>query len=267
MRVCHYCAILLTTSISNANLSTDDTSNLSATATALSNISAPTNSNTNPKAEIDTTKLEIIDGSLSTDLQFFHTISRISTMEFGHWQYSASFPFELEELSTMPLFSGAALEEKPITVMYTDAKVDGHSIKLILDNGSAGSIITKQLMNQLGHQVDYAASARIITADGATKTLIGKIDDFFFKVNGIIILIKILVMEATQYQALTTNLTTPFIKFEEKKKKPTWEAYQLPPILSWDKPKKGKQREKLTWETDDLTWTNNNNNQLTSNWD
>ncbi|KAG9289439.1 hypothetical protein G9A89_008000 [Geosiphon pyriformis] len=79
----------------------------------------------------------------------------------------------------MPLFSRAVLEKKPITTMYTDAKVDGHSIKLILDSESADSIITQQLMDQLG--------------------------DFSFEVNSIIILIKVLVMEATQYQALVGN--------------------------------------------------------------
>ncbi|KAG9295212.1 hypothetical protein G9A89_006193 [Geosiphon pyriformis] len=61
------------------------------------------------------------------------------------------FPFKLKELSATPLFSGAALKEKPITVMYTDAKVDGYSIKLTLDSESAGSIITRQLIDQLGH--------------------------------------------------------------------------------------------------------------------
>ncbi|KAG9297200.1 hypothetical protein G9A89_019481 [Geosiphon pyriformis] len=59
----------------------------------------------------------------------------------------AIFSFELEEPSNVPLFSGAALKEKPIMAMYTDAKVDGHSIKLILDSGSADSIITQQLMD------------------------------------------------------------------------------------------------------------------------
>ncbi|KAG9293898.1 hypothetical protein G9A89_019236 [Geosiphon pyriformis] len=110
---------------------------------------------------------------------------------------AAIFPFELEETVNPLLFSGAALEKKPITVMYTDAKVNGHSIKLILDSGSAGSIITKQLMNQLGCQVDCAASARIIIADRATKTPIGKIDDFPIEINGITIPIKVLVMKAT----------------------------------------------------------------------
>ncbi|KAG9295043.1 hypothetical protein G9A89_017837 [Geosiphon pyriformis] len=62
----------------------------------------------------------------------------------------AIFSFKLKELSTMSLFNGAALEKKSITAIYTDVKVDGHLIKLILDNGSAGSIITRQLMDQLG---------------------------------------------------------------------------------------------------------------------
>ncbi|KAG9286843.1 hypothetical protein G9A89_012393 [Geosiphon pyriformis] len=66
----------------------------------------------------------------------------------------AIFPFNLKKTIKIPLFSGAALEEKPITAIYTNAKIDGHAIKLILDSGSAGSIITRQLMDQLGCQVD-----------------------------------------------------------------------------------------------------------------
>ncbi|KAG9286075.1 hypothetical protein G9A89_022752 [Geosiphon pyriformis] len=172
---------------------------------------------------------------------------------------------------------------KPITTMYTDAKVKEQSIKLILDSG---------------RQVDQAASARIITADGVIKTPIGEINDFSFEVNSIMTSIKVLVMEATQYQALVgndwlfkVNLTyqgqhiyvpamcghfkTPpreklLIELEEEKEKPTWEAYQmswadkehnkLPPIFFWDdsNKRKGKQKEELTWEIDDLTWTDNN---------
>ncbi|KAG9307510.1 hypothetical protein G9A89_017340 [Geosiphon pyriformis] len=86
--------------------------------------------------------------------------------------------FELEETINPPLFSKAALKEKPITMMYTNVKVDGHSIKLILDSGSAGSIITRQFIDQLSHQVDRTASTRIITANRVTKTPIGEIDDF-----------------------------------------------------------------------------------------
>ncbi|KAG9299188.1 hypothetical protein G9A89_013836 [Geosiphon pyriformis] len=118
---------------------------------------------------------------------------------------AAIFLFEIEELTETPLFSGATLEEKPIMVMYTDAKINSQFIKLILDSGLAGSIITRQFIDQLGHQVDQAANARIITADGATKTPIGKIDNLPIEINGITVLIKILVIEATQYQALVGN--------------------------------------------------------------
>ncbi|KAG9304295.1 hypothetical protein G9A89_019857 [Geosiphon pyriformis] len=198
---------------------------------------------------------------------------------------TAIFPFNLEEMIEILLFSGAALEEKPITTMYIDAKIDGHAIKLILDNGSAGSIITRQLMDQLG-----------------------EIDNLPIEINNIMVPIKVLVMEATQYQALIgndslsktnavldwimqelqlsqngqhtqvpavcghfkpTNLQ-PLIKLEEKTKKPTWEAYQISwanidhnellPILAWNKDdhEKGKQKEEHTWETTIGTWIDDN---------
>ncbi|KAG9285100.1 hypothetical protein G9A89_009911 [Geosiphon pyriformis] len=106
---------------------------------------------------------------------------------------TAIFSFELKELVEMLLFSKAALESKLITAIYTNAKFDGQHIKLILDNRSTSSIITKQLINQLGYQVNCAASAQIITADNTTKIFISKIDDFSFEVNGIITFIKVLV--------------------------------------------------------------------------
>ncbi|KAG9287194.1 hypothetical protein G9A89_001602 [Geosiphon pyriformis] len=83
------------------------------------------------------------------------------------------------------------LEEKPITAMYTIAKVNSQTIKLILDSGPAG--------------INHAASTRIITANEATKTPIGKIDNLPIEINDITILIKVFVMEATQYQAFIGN--------------------------------------------------------------
>ncbi|KAG9293897.1 hypothetical protein G9A89_019235 [Geosiphon pyriformis] len=159
------------TNLSTTNLSANNTHHLSAT---------------NPKTKTDTIKLEIVDDHLSTNSQFLEPAIKISTIESRHWELSkpkfptlfkssatitknkllnAIFPFELKKLSIIPLFSGATLEEKLIITMYTDAKVNGHFIKQILDSGSAGNIITKQLMNQLGYQVDHTASARIITTN------------------------------------------------------------------------------------------------------
>ncbi|KAG9284341.1 hypothetical protein G9A89_023598 [Geosiphon pyriformis] len=283
---------LLVSSISTSNLSAAVTSNISTTAT--NNLSTPTDPNTtpklttqqNPKTENDSTELEIDDGSPSTDPQFFTATIWITPAEFGYWStpesefpelfkspeqpltsnispatitknesLSTIFPFEFKETAVIPLFSGAAIEAKPITAIYTDAKVKGQSIKLILDSGFAGSIITKQLMDQLGHRVDRAASARIITANGATKTPIGEIDNFLFEVNGIMTPIKVLVIEATQYQAL---VETP-ANVSELTHMCSGHHNKLLPILFWDdsNKEKGKQKEELTWETNDLTWTDN----------
>ncbi|KAG9306530.1 hypothetical protein G9A89_004727 [Geosiphon pyriformis] len=112
---------------------------------------------------------------------------------------AAIFPFELEENEAM--FSRAALDEKcPITAIYMEATVNNTSIKLILDSRFTGSIVMLQLVNQLSFKVDYAAMSQIITADGSTKLPHGKIDSFSFKINGIVIPTKVLVMDATQYQ-------------------------------------------------------------------
>ncbi|KAG9301832.1 hypothetical protein G9A89_004511 [Geosiphon pyriformis] len=101
--------------------------------------------------------------SISTYLPATDAAANLSTTNISDSNLSAA-------ATKVPLFSRAAFEEKPITVMYTNAKVDGQFIKLILDSGSAGSIITQQLMDQLDHQVDCTVSAHIITANGTTKT-------------------------------------------------------------------------------------------------
>ncbi|KAG9295052.1 hypothetical protein G9A89_017846 [Geosiphon pyriformis] len=141
---------------------------------------------------------------------------------------TAIFLFKLEESTSTPLFSKATLEEKPITVMYTDAKVDGYFIKSILD-------------------IDCAASARIIMANGETKTPIGKIDNFSFEVNGIITSIK--------YQALVGNdwlvKTNTVLNWNTQKLQ--LKAYQvfwvntkynkLPPVFSWNNKEKEKKED------------------------
>ncbi|KAG9299790.1 hypothetical protein G9A89_013150 [Geosiphon pyriformis] len=276
-------ATLLTISILNANLLTNNTSNLLATATThLSAAASGTEYAQNPNSQNYLSLLIIPEDAQRNNPEtnqyptLTNNILPVTITE--NKLLDTIFLFELEEPSIMPLFSKATLEKKLITAMYTNAKVDDHSIKLILNSGSAGSIITKQLMDQLDHRVDRAASARIITTDGATKTPISEIDDFPFEVNGIIIPIKILVIEAIQYQALelqlsqnttcsyfkTTNLTTPLIKFEKEEKKPTWKAYQiswadtehneLPPEWKEKTKKKGKGKEERLISTSTTTY-------------
>ncbi|KAG9306656.1 hypothetical protein G9A89_004203 [Geosiphon pyriformis] len=89
----------------------------------------------------------------------------------------------VQELISMLLFSKAAFKKKPIITIYTNAKVNGYSIKLILNNGSAGSIITQQLMNQLGCRVDHTASTKIITTNRITKTPIEEQEQWLEEIN------------------------------------------------------------------------------------
>ncbi|KAG9302256.1 hypothetical protein G9A89_008747 [Geosiphon pyriformis] len=116
------------------------------------------------------------------------------------------FPFEFEANESPFLLSNAvANEQKAITAMYTEAKVEGKPIRLILDSGSAGSIITYQLMQQLKRNVDRPAQTVIVTVDGMKKTPVREINNFPFTLDGITISVKVLVMDAPQYQALIRN--------------------------------------------------------------
>ncbi|KAG9291669.1 hypothetical protein G9A89_022088 [Geosiphon pyriformis] len=93
------------------------------------------------------------------------------------------FPFEFEaNESPFLLNNTAANEQKAITAMYTEAEVEGKTIRLILDTQTV-----------------------IVTADGMKKTSVGKIDNFPFTLDGITIPVKVLVMDAPQYQALVGN--------------------------------------------------------------
>ncbi|KAG9299124.1 hypothetical protein G9A89_020437 [Geosiphon pyriformis] len=110
------------------------------------------------------------------------------------------FPFKFEaNESPFLLSSAAANEQKAITAMYTETEAEGKPIRLILDSGSTGSIITYQLMQQLKKNVDRPAQTVIITTDGMKKTPVGEIDNFLFTLDRITIPVKVLVIDALQY--------------------------------------------------------------------
>ncbi|KAG9298508.1 hypothetical protein G9A89_016505 [Geosiphon pyriformis] len=272
-------ANLSTTSISSSNLSAAVTSNISIT--TISNLLTPTNSNTiseltskqNPQTKNDTIKLKIGNGNLPTNPQSIQPIFGIISQNYLSFLIipenassnnletnqksltnnippatvtndkllTAIFLFEFEKLSFTLLFSRAVFEEKPITIMYTDAKINGHSIKLILD-------------------IDQTANAKIITADGTTKTPIGKIDNLPIEINGIIVLIKVLVMEATQYQAL--------VVFWANKDSNSNGAFgidnELSLILFWNDKRKKTQKEEPTWNANQAWVTDNDQDKITT---
>ncbi|KAG9290601.1 hypothetical protein G9A89_011564 [Geosiphon pyriformis] len=93
------------------------------------------------------------------------------------------FPFEFKtNESPFMLSNAAANKQKAITAMYTEAEVEGKAIHLILNTQTV-----------------------IVTVDGMKKTPVGEIDNFLFTLDGITIPVKVLVIDAPQYQALVRN--------------------------------------------------------------
>ncbi|KAG9289991.1 hypothetical protein G9A89_010297 [Geosiphon pyriformis] len=156
-----------------------------------------------------------------------------------------SFKFEANE-SPFLLSNTTINEQKAITVMYIEATVKEKPIRLILNSESTRSIITYQLIQQLQRTVDRPAQTVIVIADGMKKTPVGKIDNFPFIINGIIIPVKVLVMDTPQYQALKLKISyqgqytivpatcgtfnkqsekAPVFEFEEEKEMPLTETY------------------------------------------
>ncbi|KAG9288047.1 hypothetical protein G9A89_017642 [Geosiphon pyriformis] len=116
------------------------------------------------------------------------------------------FLFEFEANKSLFLLSNIAVnKQKAITAMYTKATVEEKPICLILDSGLAGSIITYQLMQQLKQNIDRPAQTVIVTANDMKKTSVEEINDFPFTIDRITIPVKVLVINALQYQALVGN--------------------------------------------------------------
>ncbi|KAG9305953.1 hypothetical protein G9A89_016606 [Geosiphon pyriformis] len=99
------------------------------------------------------------------------------------------FPFEFEANELPFLLSNAAVnKQKAITAIE-----------------SAKSIITYQLIQQLNQNVNRPTQTVIVTTDGIKKTPVREIDNFPFTIDRIIISVKVLVMDAPQYQPFVGN--------------------------------------------------------------
>ncbi|KAG9289639.1 hypothetical protein G9A89_014374 [Geosiphon pyriformis] len=136
--------------------------------------------------------------------------------------------------------------DKLITALYTDVKVGGIDIKLILDSRSA---------------VDHAITARIITADGNTKTLIGEIDNFPFEINGIQIPTK--KTTGCQKPMLLSTGTPKNFNSYSMDSMPEFQLYTLiPPIIKTYQKEKGKDRAKEEPQSLSLRYVTSNQRNL-----
>ncbi|KAG9299900.1 hypothetical protein G9A89_005429 [Geosiphon pyriformis] len=127
--------------VTNLSTTSISTSNLSITATGFRQRNPGTGSTQNPNSQnylsfLVTPEDATTNNSESNPSQTTLTNNILPAMVTKNESLAAIFSFKLEETINPPLFSRAVLEEK---------------LKLILDSGSAGSIITRQLIDQLGH--------------------------------------------------------------------------------------------------------------------
>ncbi|KAG9288224.1 hypothetical protein G9A89_020530 [Geosiphon pyriformis] len=142
------------------------------------------------------------------------------------------FLFEFKANKLLFLLSNAATnKQKAITAMYTEAEVEGKTIRLILNSGSTGSIITYQLIQQLKRNVDRPAQTVIVTANDMKKTPVGEIDNFLFTLDRITIPVKVLVIDAPQYQALVPATYSTFNKCSEKAPAFEFELEEKKPLI------------------------------------
>ncbi|KAG9297983.1 hypothetical protein G9A89_018811 [Geosiphon pyriformis] len=126
------------------------------------------------------------------------------------------FPFDIDNLNTYSLFSGAAInEDKPIMALYTNARVRKIDIKLILDSKSASSIIMKQLIDQLALEENNWLSK-------ANTTLNWNTQELQLTFNG-----QHVQVPATCGHFKTQHTEEPLIKFEDTPLPPTIEIYQV----------------------------------------
>ncbi|KAG9307691.1 hypothetical protein G9A89_023256, partial [Geosiphon pyriformis] len=110
---------------------------------------------------------------------------------------------------------GLTIWKKPSQLM--DEMIDFELAKLKANHVQAVNLVMNKLsklntkleqFNQLDHQVDHTANAKIITTNEMMKTLIDKINDFLFEVNSITALIKVLNTQKLQlsYDNLQTQI-------------------------------------------------------------
>ena len=64
------------------------------------------------------------------------------------------------------------------TAMYCDATIHSRKIPLILDNGAAGSIVSCELLNDLGIPIDRPSTTLMINVNGERKRPLGEVLEF-----------------------------------------------------------------------------------------
>ena len=92
------------------------------------------------------------------------------------------------------------------TALYCDAEVKGRLIPLILDSGASGSIVSCQLLNDLGIAIERPSTTVMINVHREQKRPLGEVLNFPITIQGVTISADIVVVtDAQSYSVIVGN--------------------------------------------------------------
>ena len=110
-----------------------------------------------------------------------------------------------EEEPLMQMHSGVEINRDKSTALYCDASIKNIQFPLIVDSGSAGSIMSLSLLKDLDMEITSASKTVMINVNGERRRPLGAVSDVPLKVGGCIIPLDVIVTQADSYAAIVGN--------------------------------------------------------------
>ena len=89
--------------------------------------------------------------------------------------------------------------------MYCLAEVDGRIVQVILDSGSAGSVISQIFLQKLKGQISRKTNVNMVGINGEKSKALGEVKQLPIRIQGQILPADVIVSEATGYDLLVGN--------------------------------------------------------------
>jgi hypothetical protein len=91
------------------------------------------------------------------------------------------------------------------TALYCNATIKNIEFPLIVDSGSAGSIISLNLLKELDMEITHASKTLMVNVNGERRRPLGAVNDIPLKIEGHMIPMSAIVTEADSYSAIVGN--------------------------------------------------------------
>ena len=102
-------------------------------------------------------------------------------------------------------YSNPSITSEAVEAIYCYAAVDGKPIYLILDSGSAGSVMSKSFLQQLGRKIESASTITMINIQGGRSRPLGRVSNIPIQINGIEIPMDVDITESKDYYIVAGN--------------------------------------------------------------